>query len=409
MNDRFHKKNKILVYADEIGKVKFFNRFYEAFSQYGYDILLITNRISIPLMTGWKISINVIKRSESIPVKSIPLTREIKDGSLSEDEAKKLYWATYNTAVSEYNRQKIECVFIFGGLNTPECAMRQFSEDYHIKTLYFELSNIPGKIFVDPQGTNYNSFLSKQISELDKYKCDEDDYRIWKLNYFTYKEINPQVPQSQKKNSINLLYLIDHLGFLFWKIPYENNKSLWEKIKNKIFWKSPNVRADNYDLQSGKYIYFPMQVSNDAQILFHSDINNIEGIEYASKIANENNLDLIVKIHPAENDPLEVTKIRDLQNSIKYKIVDYPSSVIIQYCHSVISINSTVGLEALIMDKDVTFLGRTIYKKFNKKHMMNYLMKYLIEIDYFGSAPITISATEELLKRMSISSKHRYD
>lgn len=49
----------------------------------------------------------------------------------------------------------------------------------------------------------------------------------------------------------------------------------------------------------------------------------------------------------------------------------------------VVTINSTVGLEALILDKEVEVLGRAVYSHFDHERLKAYVCRYLINIDYF--------------------------
>ena len=58
---------------------------------------------------------------------------------------------------------------------------------------------------------------------------------------------------------------------------------------------------------------------------------------------------------------------------------------LIQNARIVITINSTVGLEALILNKYVIFLGDTFYKNFDQERLKKYLLKYLINIEYFSN------------------------
>lgn len=78
--------------------------------------------------------------------------------------------------------------------------------------------------------------------------------------------------------------------------------NLVSKIKEFLLYKTINFKYDNYDYKNRKYIFFPLQVSNDTQILIHSDIGIEKALEFAVIEAKKNNCDLVIKPHPAEKN-----------------------------------------------------------------------------------------------------------
>ena len=392
----------ILVYIDEINKLNFFNRFYPAIIELGYEIIVITNRVSF-LLFNWKGNIKpyVVHRMRGKTFNGdIPVTREICDYTLTRREATELYFAIYSTAEKIYKSRNIDHIFIWGGENTAEQATRQFARDHRIQTLFFELANIPGKIFVDSLGTNAGSLIYKDKSLLNNYRTNEEEYEKWKIKYLNLKEQESMPPQSVKRKKLRLSFLIDHLGFKLLHIPFENNINIFVKLKRKIWQKMSNVKYDDYKFENGHFIFLPMQVSNDSQLLFNSKINNVQAIEYASGVAKNKGMDLLVKPHPAEVNPLEYEKVIALKMKLKFYLVNQPTLNILKYCESVITINSTVGLEALLIGKPVEFLGKTFYESLDKERMQNYIMSYLINIDFFGTEYIDKSRIQVVLDRL---------
>lgn len=393
----------ILVYADEIHKLRFFNRFYPAIFELGYEIIYLTNRVSFSLFNRSEKKIIYVvrnRRNNSIH-RDIPLTREIQDHTLTRQEATNLFSAVYAEAEIISKTYNIEYVFIWGGENTPDQAMKQFAHEHNIKTLFFELANIPGKIFIDPVGTNTKSSIYKNISLLNNYQTDNEKYVEWKKIYLKLKENEFTPPQSSKTKKIYSRYIIDHLGFNLLNIPFENNNSFYKKVKLKLWQKAPNIKYDQYKLENGNYLFFPMQVSNDSQLLFNSTKNNVQAIEYAFIVSKREGLELLVKPHPAEIDPEEYKNIFILKRKMGFKIINYPSISVLKYCEKVIAINSTVGLEAILMGKPVEFLGNTIYKNLDNEQLQNYIMSFLINIDFYGTENISKIKIKEVLNRLS--------
>ncbi|HAV2049126.1 TPA: capsular biosynthesis protein, partial [Raoultella ornithinolytica] len=56
---------------------------------------------------------------------------------------------------------------------------------------------------------------------------------------------------------------------------------------------------------------------------------------------------------------------------------------LIKKSEKVYTINSTVGMEAMLYDKNVSFMGRSIYSKMNNEQLKKFIHLYLIDIDFF--------------------------
>lgn len=148
-----------------------------------------------------------------------------------------------------------------------------------------------------------------------------------------------------------------------------------------------------------EYIFLPLQVSSDTQIKLHSEYNNIKAINLAHSESKASNVELVVKIHPAENDPSEIYRIRKEQEKLGFHISDENTVELIKNAQSIITINSTVGMEALLYRKPVKTLGRCLYKEFDHERLKKYIHNYLIDgIDYFEGGIIPTEAAQKLVK-----------
>jgi len=392
----------ILTYADTLEKVKFFNRFYPAIQEIGYEIIVLTNRISA-LMFNYNPTIKIVKKENVSRYPYVDIlfqARELKDNSLTQEETATLFWSVYKEVLRVLDKFQVDCFFIFGGLSAPELALRRIAKEYNIKTLFFELSNIPGKIFVDPSGTNAESSLYNDISRLDVYTYSAEEYQTWKDHYLRKKEQIKIPQQALKRRQMNTFYLIDHVGFLLFCIPSEDNRPFLRKLRRKLYWRKKILSYDEFDVKKGGYIFFPMQVSNDTQLLFHSNVGNFEAIEYSISLAQKERKALLVKPHPAETEPAEIMKLAEFKKKYEMFIVNLPSLEILKYSDRVITINSTVGLEALIVGKKVEFLGRTFYKYLTEERLKKYIMSYLIDFDYFSDSKIPLSSVKQCIMRL---------
>jgi capsular polysaccharide export protein len=133
------------------------------------------------------------------------------------------------------------------------------------------------------------------------------------------------------------------------------------------------------------YIFFPLQVSTDQQVLVnYAGASIFKAIDEVVEYARNINTALCFREHPAESQSETVKsyikKICESERQI-YVSSD-PVSRHIDECSEIITINSTVGLEGLINNKKVRFIGKSLYLNLNKSQIADYLNNYLVEVDY---------------------------
>ena len=145
-----------------------------------------------------------------------------------------------------------------------------------------------------------------------------------------------------------------------------------------------------------------MQVSYDSQIILNSDISLDKAIDYALEKAKSLGIDLVIKPHPQETEAWVLKKLQKLKVNDNVHIVNDNVFDIIPYASHVITINSTVGLETLILNKPLTVLGKAFYSNFTEKELKQYICGYLMDIDFFGNDKIKKESIKLLLQRASV-------
>lgn len=90
----------------------------------------------------------------------------------------------------------------------------------------------------------------------------------------------------------------------------------------------------------------------------------------------------MIKPHPAEENTEFIKQIESLED-IRTKIVSNDTNELIKNAKIVCTINSTVGLEAMILGKEVKVFGRALYAGFTHERLKSYICGYLVNIDYF--------------------------
>lgn len=159
----------------------------------------------------------------------------------------------------------------------------------------------------------------------------------------------------------------------------EEVKSFSEKQKNEVYnlfkdrvvFESKNIDFDKYkELLDKKIIFFPLQVTRDTNILLYSKFNSMRHAfhEIYSQLNDENTV-FIIRPHPEEsaNQFINIPKLKNVfiyeEESLEFWI---------ENSHLIVTINSTVGLEAMLKGKPVISLGESIYSSFKYLQKLYY-------------------------------------
>jgi capsular polysaccharide export protein len=209
---------------------------------------------------------------------------------------------------------------------------------------------------LDPFGVNANSEVVRSPRE-----------------YCNYAVVNPSdfrgLPAFDKVGTYGkfaAFLLLSKLGDLFGlNINFRHKKfSLFTYSKlyfKQLSRKSSNVDVIHHSLPSS-YVYFPLQVQGDSQVLIHSDFSSMQEaisvIEAQFYSADLGVTRLVVNFHPMEPDAPYYFDSRTV-------ISDAPTELLVDNCDSVITINSTVGVEAMRKGKIVHLLGRAYFSDEN--------------------------------------------
>lgn len=288
-----------------------------------------------------------------------------------------------------------EDVIVFGGngLHAFDKAIITYkSKRKNIYTLFTELSNIEGKVFFDSMGSNASSYFYKMLcsSKYEYPDYDASSFDNWKKKYILEKLNKHIIPQAPKKNNLKLIcHRLFGLTEIFLRTPSYQRFKIEElfakrkRLEKKLYAAEWNEFNDDITHISN-YILFPLQVFGDSQIKLHSTIDVEEALLIAIEKAHEMSSTLIVKPHPAEPYWSSFEKIILLKKEHDFLISTKNTFELIINAKKVIVINSTVGLETLICNIDVEFLGDSFYKFFIDNKIFNYYINHwLIDIDIF--------------------------
>ncbi|MCK9279448.1 MAG: hypothetical protein M0P71_02410 [Melioribacteraceae bacterium] len=380
----------ILTTVDSIQKYRFFDKLNRAIKLQSNEIVFVTIRLSIYLigkLFGRKVFL--LKKSKINNSKNKEICEneflEVKIGQIDKNLASLIYSNSKRLIHSLNEKYFFKLIYIFNGLGVIDRAVEDFAFDVGINCKYFELSNIKGKIFLDNYGVNANSSLYTDIEQLNHLEINLPSYNEWYKNYIDKIKFDSYLPQEKSAKKINFWYALDLFGFWFLNVHRLSKKSIIEKIKTKLFL-SRLSRINKNDFEIKKpFILAPLQVSDDSQLLFHSSFNNIELINAANKIANEKGMSLVVKIHPAEENIKFIKNVFRLKDECDFILSNSNIYELLESCELIITINSSVGLLAKIMEKEVIFIGRTYYEKINSQNMPTYIESFLLKTDFWDN------------------------
>jgi capsular polysaccharide export protein len=215
-------------------------------------------------------------------------------------------------------------VGIWNGIKYPQFIINEFD----VKKLYFENGFLPNTTQADFKGVNF----------LNSVPRDRAFYE--KLNYKPLKlDLVPRAPVKELFGK---------------KIDFEN------------------------------FIFIPLQVNYDSQIIYFSPWikSMFELIEIVKDIAKKSDLKFVFKAHPSDR----VSDYSKIKLSKNIYFATNPTSELIKKAKAVITINSSVGIEALLFKKKVITLGEAFYNIDGiVKHAKNKseLEKILFDIDKF--------------------------
>jgi capsular polysaccharide export protein len=111
-----------------------------------------------------------------------------------------------------------------------------------------------------------------------------------------------------------------------------------------------------------KYIFVPFQVGYDSQIIYFSNFTSMRELFYLIKeISKKTNLNFVFKEHPSDKK----NNYSDLYKQTDSKLMfanNISTQELIQKADSIITINSSVGIESLLFNKKVFVLGDSFYR-----------------------------------------------
>ena len=369
------------------------------YRQQGYDItFVVDNKFASDVFSSENAEIlryriyNVLSNKiEDGEINSAAFTNsiDIDVDKYSMDHAKNIYSETFNI-LDSLNLNKSDIVFGGSGLHIQDLAIKQYKHRTY-NTLFSEISNIPGKTFFDPLGANVisNFYNKEEIDPACAKRYSKVEFDKWREEQKKIKSSASFIPLQSKTSSMYsyISSTFKDLCFGYSSVAALKLLRFSPNLLYSFLKKKHNNRSSDNDLGEieGNYLFHPLQVSTDTQLLYNSDYDNLSSIAYYRNMAIKLGLSLVVKYHPAETNQKLKSEIYSYCNENNITISKDNTIDLIVNSEMVGVNNSTVGLEAILLNKKVTFIGKTFYRKLtNKNWLYYYLFDYLVDIDFFS-------------------------
>jgi capsular polysaccharide export protein len=194
-----------------------------------------------------------------------------------------------------------DLIVLWNDMKWHQYIVKSLAFNIGIKTAFFENGALPNTVTVDPKGVNFNNSVPR----------DSQFY----LDYMNHSHIE----QLTSSNAVDM-------------------------------------NGDN------SYIFVPFQVDYDTQIISHSpwicDMESLYSMVEKILPLLPKDLDFIIKEHPKSSRSYDHLHGRNPR--ISFRNSEDTQSLVLK-SQAVVTINSTVGLESILKDKQVIVLGNAFY------------------------------------------------
>ncbi|GIO41961.1 capsular polysaccharide export protein, LipB/KpsS family [Paenibacillus apis] len=292
---------------------------------------------------------------------------------------------------------EIDTLFVWNGYIVPQQTLIAFARRKKIKVLYFENGYKSDTFVIDPVGINAKSSFKTLLSTSRST-----------ASYSTEKKIESVTPPKKINNYLRLRSKIK-----LYQFKYRNVALFRYEFSQPVHVKLLHLLESFLQLQKlspkEPYIFFPLQVITDSQLIENYGQDQSEVVEQIALLLDQINverdrpIEMIVKEHPRQETRRYMNELRSrIQSSyIKFTRLDRTNDLI-RNAAAVITINSSVGYQALKMKKNVFVLGETIYEGPGlgmKVDDLNEIKKQLLQIIDNGDALIDSSKVNEFVER----------
>jgi len=249
-----------------------------------------------------------------------------------------------------FQEQAIDSLLLWNGSNN--LFFTQCARACNVKTWFFENGYLSNTLQMNRLGVNASvAYNTNDVEELYSFAFPESDlnlsnFEIKHLDKLTLKNyLLSKLKQSKQQNT-----LVD-----FYHVFQDKLRKLLRSLVFKYGYSEPIS-----NLMSKPYILFPLQVNDDTQIVQnspHKDMYQI--LDTLAPLMVASSYHLVIKEHPEELTFTRYKKYLKYKNVHLTKQADLNS--LIENAACIVTVNSSVGLQAIQKNKKVITLGDSFY------------------------------------------------
>ena len=390
------KKFIILVESDE--QLLFFRRLSRWMHDHDAVMVVVTDKVSVYLKAKWRdrCCAHLVARRES-GMDSIGLsdTAEMISRAMTVTEAQVLY-DSFRTAVVSLIQTPSDCIFfVWSGKTIGSNALRDLAKELSVTILYFDRGNYSHTLFVDPWGTNRESFIYHHLHLLDP----GGDYHAMEIsNRLDHQNVGNRTIVNR---SVNALFLVDMLYSLIARLPFRGERNPLKKIA-LLYRKSSSMMIKNIDLSGRPYYFIPMSHSYE----FKKDKVGMESLlkilSECARLALENNCSLVISFHPDEHDQYFVNEIVQFTEQHSITIARNSGSDLVREAQKVFLFGTSLAIDVFLQRKEHQFVGQSFYEHFTYERTLNYISHYLITMNIDREGYFTDDTMDQILHRSAL-------
>lgn len=254
---------------------------------------------------------------------------------------------------------KPACIAIFNGYRLPEQAIKNLAGKLSIPVIHFENGLLPNTTTFDLNGVNAHNSVPRNIE--------------FYINY--------RMPRANPKLSSTKLV-----------------QRKFHRLK-----KSYSQQSDFHHPLPKKFIFVPFQVLFDSQVLLNSpniaNMHELYGwIEFTASRCSDSTIQFVLKEHPSDPHRYKDLHFRNPRIIFSNK----GTQELVEQSQAVITINSSVGLESLLLGKRVFVLGEACYAIEGMTKPIQSKQKLLKRVNQLDSWQLDLPLVEKFLSYLKV-------
>lgn len=271
----------------------------------------------------------------------------------------------YHEIHSYLDQERVDVFWCWNGSKFIDRVFR----DTGVPVKAFEMANVPGYFVIEDDGVNAESATYHRLVEENAPQPAPDgfDFEAWRAEYIAGKDQQKSIPQAKVPSTELRDKVATFLSVLKTTprfLAFQMDRILGYLMKPWVQKKLNAIAAKR--VKRGRVVFFPQQVSSDTQLIFNSDYDNEAALDLLLEEADETT-SVLSNLHPAEH---RLTKMLSFLRRCKREPQLVPATggawALLKAADEVVTINSTVGLEAAILGRPCRFLGRSVFMRLAK-------------------------------------------